>query len=258
MANNNTDVRLTRSQVKRKLEDEELPSTSKILNMQDKQDEYSKTFQRASDLLTKLQENKKYMPQPELWTVFSRSNFTSSSWYSVLPYCSPELPICKPWLPPPNASPQKSNKNKKKVPSRLWRKQGTVQTKRGMVSHWELVQPGPPEEFDYFTALAETLPPLPSERLYLILNLAAFATARERLAMGFASLHHALQPCSVCERLLAIKVDAQGEIESSGTCYGNQCYYRGYCDCTRQVQLALHGPHWHPHVIHPSCHEHQI
>lgn len=105
---------------------------------------------------------------------------------------------------------------------------------------------------------AETLPPLPSERLYLILNLAAFATARERLAMGFASLHHALQPCSVCERLLAIKVDAQGEIESSGTCYGNQCYYRGYCDCTRQVQLALHGPHWHPHVIHPSCHEHQI
>lgn len=221
---NNTDVRLTRSMAKRKLvEDGELPSTSKILCIPDKVDEYSNTFHKSGDLLTKLQENKGYIPQPELWTVFTRSNFTPSSWYSVLPYCSPELPICKPWLPPPNASPEKSVvREKKKVPSRLWRKQGTVRTKRGMVSHWELVQPGPPEEFDYFTALAETLPPLPSERLYLILNLAAFATARERLAMGFGSLHHALQPCSVCERLLAIKVDAQGEIETSGTCYDNQ------------------------------------
>lgn len=210
---------MTRSMVKRKLvEDGELPSTSKTLCTLDKTEEYSKTFQLASDLLTNLLENKTYVLPPELWTVFTRNNFTPSSWYSVLTHCSPELPICGPWLPPPNASPEKSLvRVKKEVPSRLWRKQGTVRTKRGMVSHWELVHPGPPQEFDYFTALAETLPPLPDKPLYRILNLAAKITARERLAMGFESLHHALQPCSVCERLLAIKVDARGEIESSGT-----------------------------------------
>lgn len=32
----------------------------------------------------------------------------------------------------------------------------------------------------------------------------------------YESLHHALQPCSVCHKLLAIDVDAQGEIRSSG------------------------------------------
>lgn len=123
------------------------------------------------------------------------------------------------------------------------------------MSHWVLAQPGPPEEFDYFTALAESLPPITAESLWYILNLAAMARARDRLKdLGFGTLHHALQPCSVCERLLAIKVNAEGEIESSGNCNNHHCY----CHCNCQVQLALHGPYWHPHVLHPACHEEEI
>lgn len=258
MANNMTGVRLYRRGVKRKvLQDEELPSTSKIICVQDKLDQYSATFQRTSDLLTRVQDNR-YIPSAELWTVFSRNNFTPSSWYNALTLCSPELPTSQPWPPPPNASPQKGEvvpyHRAKKVPPRLWEKQGTVKTARGEVSHWVLIHPGPPEEFDYFTALAESLPPLPSEALWYILNLAGFTKARERLKeVGFGTLHHALQPCSVCERLLAVKVNDQGEIESSGTSHE---YY--YCDCNSPVQLALHGPYWHPHVIHPACREEEI
>lgn len=37
----------------------------------------------------------------------------------------------------------------------------------------------------------------------------------------FKSVHHALQPCSVCHKLLAIDVNSQGEIQSSGT---NFCF----------------------------------
>lgn len=162
-----TGVRLYRRGVKRKvLQDEELPSTSKIINMQDKLDQYSATFQRPSDLLTRVQDNR-YIPSAELWTVVSRNNFTPSNWYNTLTLCSPELPTSQPWPPPPNASPQKGKvvpyHQAKKVPPRLWEKQGMVKTARGVVSHWVLIHPGPPEEFDYFTALAESLPPLPSK-----------------------------------------------------------------------------------------------
>ena len=35
----------------------------------------------------------------------------------------------------------------------------------------------------------------------------------------YKSVHHALQPCSVCHKLLAIDVNSEGEIQSSGNYY---------------------------------------
>lgn len=130
-------------------------------------------------------------------------------------------------------------------PDRLWKKDGYITTPRGKVAHWVLVHPGPPEEVDYFTALAESLPKgaYTKEALEYILNLAAMARARERLeTLNYGTLHHALQPCSVCDRLLAVKVNAQGEIESSGNC----------------IRIALSGPYWHPYILHQPCYEDMI
>ena len=69
----------------------------------------------------------------------------------------------------------------------------------------------PEPSVDYWNVL-----PFPVEILHTILNMAARITSQERLKMGWETIHHALQPCSVCGKLLAVKTDKYGEITSSG------------------------------------------
>ena len=70
-----------------------------------------------------------------------------------------------------------------------------------------------PSKDDYWNVL-----PLPPELHPRILNYAAIMKAKDRLKEGWDLIHHALQPCSVCGKLLAIKTDEHGEIVSSGKC----------------------------------------
>ena len=67
------------------------------------------------------------------------------------------------------------------------------------------------ETVDYWTVL-----PFPYEINHKILNMVGFQRARQRLQRGWKLLHHALQPCSVCGNLLAVKTEERGEIRSSG------------------------------------------
>lgn len=58
----------------------------------------------------------------------------------------------------------------------------------------------------------ETVPP---QVVNTFCNMAARQRALERLDRGWRQIHHALQPCSVCD-MLSISVDESGEIKSSG------------------------------------------
>lgn len=60
---------------------------------------------------------------------------------------------------------------------------------------------------------------LPLECLEMIFGYVDKMMAEEKMKYEkgiFKQIHHALQPCSVCGKLLAIDVDDQGEIKSSG------------------------------------------
>lgn len=73
--------------------------------------------------------------------------------------------------------------------------------------------------------LVATGKPLPSECLQLIFAYVSGEMRRVKMDYNngvYKSVHHALQPCSVCHKLLAIDVDSQGEIQSSG----NNFYFR--------------------------------
>ena len=69
----------------------------------------------------------------------------------------------------------------------------------------------PEKENSYWSVL-----PFPPEINFNILNSASLSTAKHRLSNGWDLIHHALQPCSVCGKLLAIRVDDTGEIITSG------------------------------------------
>lgn len=67
--------------------------------------------------------------------------------------------------------------------------------------------------------LAATGRSIPKECLDMIFAYVSGEMRRVKLDYKdhvFDSLHHALQPCSVCHKLLAIDTDARGEIRSSG------------------------------------------
>ena len=82
------------------------------------------------------------------------------------------------------------------------------------------------EPFTYFDVLDQNevpsgdhwnvLAPLPLEIEETILNLAGRRRAQERLALGWAEIHHAFKPCSVCDKLLNMEVDDAGQIISVG------------------------------------------
>ena len=82
------------------------------------------------------------------------------------------------------------------------------------------VTSSPEKENCYWDAI-----PLPTEITFTILNNAARSKANDRLKSGWDLVHHALQPCSVCGQLLAIKVDDAGEIITSGKCFVSPFYY---------------------------------
>ena len=58
--------------------------------------------------------------------------------------------------------------------------------------------------------------PFPAETVDYILNHLSYQRMKERMALGWEVIHHALEPCSVCDKLLAIRTDANGEIRRSG------------------------------------------
>jgi len=81
------------------------------------------------------------------------------------------------------------------------------------------------EPFTYFDVLDQkqtpscdlrVLTPLPLEIEEKILKLAGRQRSKERLAMGWAEIHHAFKPCSVCDKLLNMEVDDAGQIVSVG------------------------------------------
>lgn len=60
---------------------------------------------------------------------------------------------------------------------------------------------------------------LPAECLQMIFAYVSAGMRREKLDYKdhlYDTVHHALQPCSVCHKLLAIDTDSRGEIRSSG------------------------------------------
>ena len=84
---------------------------------------------------------------------------------------------------------------------------------------------------------------LPPELCHNILNLAVMSLANDR-KKTWDAIHHTLQPCSVCGKLVAVDVDDNGDIISTGT-----------YQYSRHVVSQLLPPAKTSLILRPSSHE---
>ena len=155
--------------------------------------------------------------QGDTWTVFSRDHFNPKSKKSLLTFLEDQT----------EREAASTTKTTEYATGHLLeflqlnslRLTGSIPSKTTLQTLTENYKSG------YFPSLqlaclTATGKPLPSECLQMIFDFVSGEMRRVKMVYKdevYKSVHHALQPCSVCHKLLAIDVNSDGEIQSSGT-----------------------------------------